>query len=110
MREKEPNVYELLIRNDSNSAGHVHWFYFRVKTPQIFKTQNSTVKFNIQNLTKRDSLFEQVRYFYYLTVIKGMKITLLSKKSGQGWIFGGNNITYTKSQLTSDINYLNSKQ
>lgn len=38
-----------------------------------------------------------------------MKITLLSKKSGHGWTHGGNNITYTKSQLTSDINYLNSK-
>lgn len=58
VREKEPNVYDIIIRNDSNSAGHVHWFYFRVKTPQVFKTQMPIVKFNILNMTKRDSLFE----------------------------------------------------
>ena len=52
VREKEANIYDILIRNDSNGTGHVHWFYFRVKTPQgggaaskIMQMPN--VKFNI---------------------------------------------------------------
>lgn len=60
VREKEANVYDIIIRNDANSAGHIQWFYFRVRTPSFAKGQLPNVKFNILNLTKKESLFEQV--------------------------------------------------
>jgi hypothetical protein len=60
VREREANVYDIIIRNDSNAAGHIQWFYFRVRTPSISKSQLPSVKFYIMNLTKKDSLFEQV--------------------------------------------------
>lgn len=38
-----------------------------------------------------------------------MKVSVMSKKSGLGWTYGGNNIIYQKSNLTQEINFLNSK-
>ena len=56
VREREPACFDIIIRNDSNSCANVQWFYFRVRTMSGAKLQ--TVKFNIANLTKKDSLFE----------------------------------------------------
>lgn len=78
-----PNEYNLLLQTDINSRGHTQWFYFRV---QNTKSQ-STVKFNILNFAKSDSLFNH-----------GMKVSILSSKysfaSSTGWTRGGDNIMY----------------
>ena len=47
------NEYNLLMQNDINTNGHTQWFFFQVKNTR----KNNTVKFNIMNFTKPDSLF-----------------------------------------------------
>jgi hypothetical protein len=48
--EKE---YDLFLRVDSNTRGHCNWFHFEVSRVK----KNKTVKFNIVNMSKRDSMF-----------------------------------------------------
>ncbi|TNV73546.1 hypothetical protein FGO68_gene1277 [Halteria grandinella] len=62
VRERETGVFDIIIRNDSNSSSNIQWFFFRVKTPpqNSSKMPNANVRFNIVNLTKKDSLFEIV--------------------------------------------------
>ena len=45
--------YNCLLQNDINTNGHTQWFFFQVKNTR----KNNTVKFNIMNFTKPDSLF-----------------------------------------------------
>ena len=47
--------YNLLLQNDINTNGHTQWFYFKVKSNFEKKTK---VKFNIVNLYKSRSLFQ----------------------------------------------------
>ena len=76
------NEYNLLMQNDINTNGHTQWFYFRVSN-----TNKSTVKFNILNFSKKDSLYSQ-----------GMKILVYSEeenlRSNTGWFRDGYNISY----------------
>lgn len=58
VREREANNFDIIIRNDSNGASNVQWFYFRVTTPE--SKLLGTARLNIVNLTKSVSLFEQV--------------------------------------------------
>ena len=44
--------YNLLLQTDTNSRGHTQWFYFRVRNT----TSRATVKFNILNFAKPNSL------------------------------------------------------
>ncbi|CDW80274.1 zinc carboxypeptidase family protein [Stylonychia lemnae] len=81
VREKEKNSFEIFIRNDSNSASNNQWFYFRVKVPGFMKNQ---------------------------TIKLGMKISIFSKQADKqisnGWIYGGNNIYYGRSDQEREIN------
>ena len=45
--------YDLVLQNDINTNGHTQWFFFRVMN--VYK--GMTVKFNIINLAKPDSLY-----------------------------------------------------
>ena len=47
------NEYNLMLQNDINTNGHTQWFFFRVSNT----TKDLTVKFNILNLSKPDSLY-----------------------------------------------------
>jgi hypothetical protein len=47
--------YDLYMRSDSNTYGHNQWFNFIVKN-----TRKMSVKFNVINFTKRNSLYESV--------------------------------------------------
>lgn len=58
------NEYNLLLQNDINTKGHTQWFYFRVSNTK----KGHTVKFNILNLAKPDSLYNY-----------GMKVLCLSE-------------------------------
>lgn len=53
------------MQNDINSNGNTQWFFFQVRNT----TAKNSVKFNILNFTKKDSLFNY-----------GMKIAVYSEK------------------------------
>ena len=96
------NEYDMYMRVDSNTRGHHQWFYFKVEN----KEKVGTVKFNIVNFTKRQSLY-----------MHGMRINVKSmldieerkaklpaeagaKLSNDGWVKTGSNITYKLSKLS----------
>ena len=86
------NEYNLLLQTDINSRGHTQWFYFRVQNTKA----QSTVKFNLLNFPKSDSLFNH-----------GMKVTIFSTKGSfaeaSGWSRGGENIMYYPNGITKDF-------
>ena len=79
------NEYNILLQNDINTNGHTQWFYFRVGNTR----KGSTVKFNLLNLVKPDSLYNY-----------GMKILCLSEKLKKDknieWYRDGSEIYYYK--------------
>jgi hypothetical protein len=56
------------MQNDINTDGHTQWFYFRVLNTRA----GHTVKFNILNFSKLDSLFNF-----------GMKVSVYSERHAQ---------------------------
>ena len=64
--QKSQSEYDLILQNDINSKGNTQWFFFSVANTR----KGQTVKFNIVNLVKKDSLFNY-----------GMKIVIYSEKS-----------------------------
>lgn len=80
--KKSENEYDLLMQTDINTKGHTQWFYFKVQNPTT-----KTVKFNILNFSKNDSLFNY-----------GMQIVIHSEKHYQKtktqWFRGGKEISY----------------
>jgi hypothetical protein len=77
------NEYDLILQNDINTNGHTQWYFFRVGNA----TKGMRVKFNILNLAKTDSLYNE-----------GMKILAFSgnlkKSEGLGWHRVGTEISY----------------
>jgi hypothetical protein len=77
------NEYNLLLQNDVNSRGHTQWFFFKVTNT----TKDLCVKFNILNLVKGASLYNQ-----------GMQVVVYSQHcfvhEGRGWFRGGEQIAY----------------
>lgn len=71
--KKSDTEYDLLMQNDINTKGHTQWFYF-----QVLNLEKNSIKFNILNFTKKDSLFNY-----------GMKVLIYSNKkyknSNIGW-------------------------
>lgn len=49
------NEYDLVLQNDINTNGHTQWFFFRVSNT----SKDLSVKFNILNLAKPDSLYNE---------------------------------------------------
>ena len=47
------NEYDLILQNDINTNGHTQWYFFRVSNTR----KGKKVKFNIVNLAKTDSLY-----------------------------------------------------
>ena len=78
-----PTEYNLLLQNDINTTGYTQWFFFRVSNTR----QKSSVKFNILNVYKNNSLYQA-----------GMKVIVYScKKSEQSnlsWHRDGRDISY----------------
>ena len=81
------------MQNDINSKGHTQWFYFNVKNTRA----GHSVKFNILNYNKNDSMFNY-----------GMKVALYSEKKADeqnmGWHRGGTDISYFKNSIRRDYN------
>lgn len=49
------NEYDLYMRVDTNTKGHHQWFFFSVN--HNVKYTNQSIKFNIVNFTKENSLY-----------------------------------------------------
>lgn len=62
--------YNLILQNDLSAKGNTQWYFFRVRNTRAGKT----IKFNIINLCKPDSLYNE-----------GMKVLTYSEKSEKGW-------------------------
>jgi hypothetical protein len=73
----------LALQNDVNTCGNTQWFFFRASNVKA----NQTVRFNLLNLCKADSLYND-----------GMKVLVYSEKNAQekdiGWHRGGTKIAY----------------
>jgi hypothetical protein len=56
------NEYDMLMRLDSNSRSHQQWFYFSIDCKDIRRrsTKGETIKINILNFTKPNTLYNQV--------------------------------------------------
>ena len=85
--------YDLLCRNDVNTAGYIQWFYFMVQTPNTDDvTYPLTVRFNLINMMKRDALYNY-----------GMKPAVYSQNRANeklvSWIHDGTDICYYKNGL-----------
>ncbi|CAG9316011.1 unnamed protein product [Blepharisma stoltei] len=82
------NEYNLYLEYDVNTQGHTQWYYFSVRT---FK-ENHTVRFNIVNLLKYESLYNE-----------GLKPLVFSLKdaeiTGVTWKRGGFNISYYQNSI-----------
>lgn len=57
VRVRPNNTFDCFMRNDTNGNGNLQWFYFRMKNTSEFM---ETVKINIVNFTKGNSLFHHV--------------------------------------------------
>ena len=84
--------YNLWLENDMNTRGHTQWYYFKVKYKDITIHADKKVhriKFNILNLAKTTSLYQQ-----------GMKPCIWSRRRQEkediGWYRGGDNISYSQ--------------
>jgi hypothetical protein len=82
--------YDLVLRHDFNSSGHMQWFYFAVSNIQVPGASprgGQKYRFNIVNLCKPNSLFNQ-----------GLQPVLYSVRDahqkGKGWIRSGTDIYY----------------
>ena len=76
--------YDLVLQNDINTNGHTQWFFFKVGNTR----KNLAVKFNILNLAKPDSLYND-----------GMRMLSFSQAARDGpeelsWHRVGQNISY----------------
>ncbi len=54
--------YDIILRVDSNTAGHVLWYYFRMKNAE---QSSKTIKLNLVNLRRNHSAYERVTFEVY---------------------------------------------
>lgn len=87
--------YNLWLENDLNTKGHTQWYYFKVvyrDIPLAPEKKTHKIKFNILNLAKTTSLYQE-----------GMKPCIWSKRKyeadGTGWFRGGEDITYAQNDI-----------
>ena len=81
------NEYDLYLRVDSNTKGHIQWYNFKILNPQKLQKY----KFNICNFQKRKSLYS-----------RGMKPYLYSERKARkekvGWHQAGDFVRYERKQ------------
>ncbi|KAF1789835.1 Armadillo-type fold [Phytophthora cactorum] len=82
--------YDLVLRHDFKSSGHMQWFYFAVSNIQSTNASprgGQKYRFNIVNLCKSNSLFNQ-----------GLQPVVYSVRDahqkGKGWVRSGTDIYY----------------
>ncbi|EAS05471.2 zinc carboxypeptidase family protein (macronuclear) [Tetrahymena thermophila SB210] len=85
--------FDLILQNDINTKGNTQWFFFSVTNAKA----GQVLKFNILNLNKPGSLFNEG----LCPVIFSVKQNELS---GQEWVRGGFNINYYRGDIQRDGN------
>lgn len=84
--------YDLVLQNDINTNGHTQWFFFKVSNTR----KGHKVRFNIINLAKPDSLYNQ-----------GMRVLSyshnLAKEDKLGWHRVGTEISYYKNHIRNQV-------
>ena len=50
-----PNEFDCFMRVDSNTIGHIQWFYFSVAN--VKAEVGTTIRLNLVNFTKKNSLY-----------------------------------------------------
>jgi len=82
------NEYDLVLQNDINTNGHTQWFFFKVANTR----KGHKVRFNLINLAKPDSLYNQ-----------GMRVLSYSQNQAKedklGWHRIGTDISYYKNHF-----------
>ena len=53
--------YDLILRPDLNTRGHMQWFYFSVSNTR----RNQSYKLNIINLCKDESLYQEGKFLIF---------------------------------------------
>ena len=81
--------YDLVLQNDINTNGHTQWFFFRVSNVH----KGMTVKFNILNLAKPDSL-----YNYGMRVLS-YSVCRRQEEGDLAWHRVGHDIDYYQNTL-----------
>ena len=61
VRQREPKVFDIWMRNDTNGSGELQWFMFKMRNS--FEGQ---VRINVVNFTKTKSLFNNVSFYLLL--------------------------------------------
>ena len=59
VRRRNVHTFDVFMRNDSNGNSNLQWFYFRFKNHSDF---SGTIRINIVNFTKANSLFLTVSF------------------------------------------------
>lgn len=54
------NEYDLFLRIDSNTSGHIMWYYFKVKNNS---DKQKTIRLNICNLRRSKTIYDKVMNF-----------------------------------------------
>lgn len=82
-----PHEYDLFMRIDSNTRGHLQWFNFTVKNHK-----HKRIKINICNFRKEKTLYH-----------RGMRPFICSKHlkdtRGVDWVQGGSNVKFDRQIL-----------
>ena len=77
--------YNLYLEFDTETLGYTQWFYFSVSN----KKNRPSVRFNIQNFVKYDSLYN-----------KGMKPVVYSTQLATGWTRDCSSVAYYKNSFS----------
>lgn len=72
------NEFDLYMRVDSNTAGHRQWFYFSMKNERRVR-----IRLHVYRFRKVYSLYQ-----------RGMKPYVRSRRGGNEWKPGGENVAY----------------
>lgn len=81
------NEFDLVLQNDINSKGNNQWFFFMVKNVP----KGITIKFNIVNLTKKHSLFNEGMKPYTFSMAR-------FEKRKVGWVREGMKVSYKQNE------------
>lgn len=77
--------FDLYMRVDTNTRGHLQWFFFSIAYGQSY--QNQSITFHINNFTKPGALYSN-----------GMRVCVARRSLNYEWRREGDKISYSKSK------------
>jgi cytosolic carboxypeptidase protein 2/3 len=91
----KPFEYDLFMRVDTNTRGNQQWFYFSVQHSDFFK--DKTVRFNIGNFTKGESLYK----IGMRVVVSKKSQNFKSHKDGERIVYKNSNLVRRKNAVAT---------